>query len=125
MDGWDYFSVIRESNDSIDAVGLMTLLPSGSVPIEVNVTRHESGFTWSVRIARLDPAWLALSDSKRWKSVYLYATGEREARSGRGIDSTMGQCIAQTPNFRMNAPHHRARALCAALGRNRTVRSLV
>jgi hypothetical protein len=78
VDGWSYFRVVRESEDSIDAVGLMTLLPSGSVPIEIHVRRQEAGLFWLVQIARLDPDWLALSDSKRWNSVYLYATGERE-----------------------------------------------
>ena len=78
VDGWDYFRVVSETVDSIRAVGLMCLLPSGSVPIEVNIRRDEAGVTWSVQVARLDPAWLALSDSKRWKSLYLYATGERE-----------------------------------------------
>jgi hypothetical protein len=41
VDGWALFRVIQESQDSLDAVGLMTLLPSGSVPIAVNVTTDE------------------------------------------------------------------------------------
>lgn len=67
VDGWVYFRVIRESKESLDAVGLMTLLPAESVPIEINIKGHEGGFAWSVQIGRLDPPWLALSDSKRWK----------------------------------------------------------
>ena len=78
VDGWSYFRVIRESEESLDAVGLMTLLPSGSVPIAINVKAQQGGFAWSVQVAHLDQAWLALSDSKRWNSVYLYATGELE-----------------------------------------------
>ena len=78
VDGWDYFRVVRESKESLDAVGLMALLPSGSVPIQISVKGHESGFTWSMQIARVDPVWRALSDSKRWNSVYLYAAGEHE-----------------------------------------------
>jgi hypothetical protein len=82
VDGWAYFRVIRESKESLDAVGLMTLLPgesvSESVPIEINVKGDEGGFAWSVQIGRLDPPWLALSDSKRWRWVYLYANGDRE-----------------------------------------------
>jgi hypothetical protein len=78
VDGWVLFRVVQESDDSLDAVGLMTLLPSGSVPIALNIRADEGGLTWSVQSGLQDRAWLALSDSKRWNNVYLYATGERE-----------------------------------------------
>ena len=78
VDGWNSFYVIRESRNSLDAVGLMTLLPTGSVPIEINVSSIESGFSWSVQIGRLDSEWLGMSESKQWKQVYLYATGGRD-----------------------------------------------
>jgi hypothetical protein len=79
VDGWSYFRVIRESEESIDAVGLMTTLhPGKDVPIEMNVKARDGGFAWSALIGGLDPAWLALSDHGRWKRVYLYATGQRE-----------------------------------------------
>ena len=78
VDGWTLFRIIRESENSLDAVGLMSLLPTGSVPIEVSVTATESGLVWSAQVARRDPAWLSLSDSKQWNRVYLYATGELE-----------------------------------------------
>jgi len=78
VDGWTLLRVVQESDESLDAVGLMTLLPSGSVPMALNITADEGGLTWSVQAALQDRAWLALSDSKRWNNVYLYATGERE-----------------------------------------------
>jgi hypothetical protein len=78
VDGWALFRIVQESEDFLDAVGLMTLLPSGSVPIALNVRADDGGLTWSAQAALQDQAWLALSDSKRWNSVYLYATGERE-----------------------------------------------
>lgn len=78
VDGWNYFRVTRESSDSLNAVGLMTLLPSGSVPIEISVRGGDGSFSWSVKVGRLDPSWLALSESKQWNRTYLYATGERE-----------------------------------------------
>ena len=78
VDGWTLFRVVRESNDSIDAVGLMTILPSGSVPIAMKVSAEEEGLTWAAQVARQDRDWLALSDSKRWNRVYLYATGARD-----------------------------------------------
>src|SRR5688572_12629188 len=79
VDGWTLFRVVRESEESLDAIGLMTLLPSGSIPIAISVKAQEGGLAWSAQVARQDPDWLALSDSKRWNRVYLYATGERES----------------------------------------------
>jgi hypothetical protein len=78
VDGWALFRVVRESDESLDALGLMTLLPTGSVPIAINVSGDEQGFAWSAHIGRQDPHWLALSDSKRWNSVYLHATDGRD-----------------------------------------------
>jgi hypothetical protein len=83
VDGWGYFHVVRESSEFLDVVGLMTLLPERSVPIQINLKGHEGGFGWSVQVGRLDSAWLALSDSKQWMSVYLYATGGRESPGWR------------------------------------------
>jgi hypothetical protein len=78
VDGWTFFHVVRESNDSIDAVGLMTLLSSGPVPMAIKVSAGKEGLAWSVKVARQDRDWLALSDSKQWNCVYLYATGARD-----------------------------------------------
>jgi hypothetical protein len=78
VDGWELFRIIRESGDSLDAVGLMSLLPTGSVPIEISVNATQRGLVWTAQVARRDSAWLSLSDSKQWKRVYLYATGEVE-----------------------------------------------
>jgi hypothetical protein len=74
VDGWTVFRVVQETDDSLEAIGLMTLLPSGSVPIAVNVTRHQDGIAWSAQVGREDYEWLALSESKRWKTIYLYAS---------------------------------------------------
>jgi len=78
VDGWTLFKVVQEADDSLDAVGLMTLFPSGSTPIAVCVRATESGLAWSARLSLRDEAWLSLSESKRWKNVYLYASGDRE-----------------------------------------------
>ena len=77
VDGWRFFHVVRESNDSIDTVGLMTLLPGGSVAIAIKVSAADEGLAWVVQVARQDRNWLALSDSKQWNCVYVYATGAR------------------------------------------------
>jgi hypothetical protein len=78
VDGWSLFRVVRESDDSLEALGLMTLLPDGSVPISVTVKADEIGLAWSARPGLQDQQWLALSNSKRWNAVYLYATGGRD-----------------------------------------------
>lgn len=78
VDGWALFRVVQESDDSIDALGLMTLLPSGSIPMSVKIRADEAGLACSVQVGLQDQRWLALSDSKRWNSVYLFATGERD-----------------------------------------------
>ena len=76
VDGWELFRVVQEADDHLAAVGLMALLPGGSVPIAINVRAHQDGLAWSAQVGREDEDWLALSESKRWKSVYLYASGE-------------------------------------------------
>ncbi len=75
VDGWTIFKVTGESDASIDAVGLMTLLPSGSMPIALHVDSTDRGISWSARASLKDQAWLSLSDSKRWNNVYLFAGG--------------------------------------------------
>lgn len=78
VDGWALFRVVRESHDSLEGVGLMTLLPTGSVPMSVEIRAHEHELVWSARAGLQDQQWLALSNSKRWNAVYLFATGGRE-----------------------------------------------
>ncbi len=79
VDGWSLFRVVRESTQALDAVGLMTLLPSEAVPIDISVRAQVGGFEWAVRIGRQDDRWLTLSSDKQWKSVYLYATTGTES----------------------------------------------
>jgi len=76
VDGWTLFKRLRESDVSLDTVGLMTLLPSGSVPIALSVKTTEDGLVWSAQLSLRDENWLSLSDSKRWNTVYLYANGD-------------------------------------------------
>src|SRR5262245_14677250 len=50
VDGWTVFRVMRESTDSIEAVGLMMLLPDGSIPMAVSLRTTSNGITWSVQV---------------------------------------------------------------------------
>lgn len=81
----------------------MTLLPSGSVPIALNVTADEGGLTWSAQAALQDRTWLALSDSKRWNNVYLYATGEREVPPWTWGRQYQGRYFVLTPDMKRAA----------------------
>lgn len=78
VDGWNFFRIVSDSVDQLRAVGLMNLLPTGTVPIELHLKSTEQTLTWSVLVGRQDEAWESLSESKKWKSVYLYAGGESE-----------------------------------------------
>ena len=99
VDGWALFRVVHESDDSLEALGMMTLLPDGSVPISVSVKADELGLVWSARAGIQDQRWLALSNSKRWNDVYLYATGGRDeprwawGRECRGHKAANGASI--------------------------------
>jgi hypothetical protein len=98
VDGWGFVRVVRESPREVEAVGLMSLLPSGSVPIAVQVEATQTGLAWKAQVGREDGEWQAQSESKRWKSVYLFASGDRgepEWIWGEKYHGTLG---AQTPN---------------------------
>jgi hypothetical protein len=76
VDGWDFIRIVRESHESIEAVGLMWLLPNGLVPMAVHVEATAAGLAWAVQIGREDEDWRHQSESEKWKSVYLYASGD-------------------------------------------------
>jgi len=93
VDGWTSFHVTHETPLSLKVVGIMTILPADDLPLEVDVSRDSNGARYLLRIGLADERWYSLSESKRWKSVYLYATQDRnvdwtwsEPVSGQLID---------------------------------------
>jgi len=76
VDGWTVFRIVNESHDHLAGVGLMTLLPDGTAPISVTVRIQPAGIAWQAQVGLRTDAWLAMSDSKRWNSVYLHASGD-------------------------------------------------
>ena len=76
-DGWSYFYVIHESDELLEIAGLMTLLPEGAIPVTIRLLVDGHSVTWSARFGQLEPAWIALSTSKQWSRVYLFANGDR------------------------------------------------
>jgi hypothetical protein len=88
VDGWTSFHVIRETEVSLTAVGIMTVLPADDLPLEVEFSTESNETRYLVRVGLVDERWHSLSESKRWKSVYLYAT------QGRDIDWTWSEPIS-------------------------------
>jgi len=76
VDGWKTLRVVRETRISLRAVGLMHVLPASELPLEVELSREIGSTRYRVRVGSDDARWGALSNSKRWKVVYLYASGE-------------------------------------------------
>ncbi len=78
LDGWRMLRVVRENATSLQAVGIMHVLPTGELPLEVKLSREPTLTRYRIRIGCGDARWEALSHSKRWEAVYLYASGERD-----------------------------------------------
>ena len=92
IDDWHTFRLCRESASSIHAVGLMHVLPPAMLPLDVTLIREGDRCRHEVRLGVTDEAWRSLSESKRWKALYLLATEERPAavgvvRPNRGLAS--------------------------------------
>jgi len=98
VDGWGFVRVVRESPREVEAVGLMSLLPTGSIPIAVQVEATATGLAWKAQFGREDGEWQAQSESKRWKSVYLFASGDRREPAWVWNANHQGTLGEQTPN---------------------------
>jgi hypothetical protein len=98
LDGWALFKVIHETDESLESIGLMTLLPSGSAPIELRLDSTEKGLRWKAKVSLRDAVWLSLPDGKRWNSVYLFAHGDRAQPPWVWDRSYEGDAGSQTPD---------------------------
>jgi hypothetical protein len=78
VDGWRMLRIVRETAASLRAVGIMHVLPTGELPLEVELSRELGATRYWLRIGMGNACWDSLSNSKRWKAVYLYANGERD-----------------------------------------------
>jgi hypothetical protein len=78
VDGWRMLRILRETAASLRAVGIMYVLPTGELPLEVELSRELGSTRYWLRMGIGDACWDSLSDSKRWTAVYLYASGERD-----------------------------------------------
>ena len=78
MDGWRMLRLVRENATSLQAVGIMHVLPTGELPLEVELSREPALTRYRLRMGIGDARWDALSHSKRWNAVYLCASGGRD-----------------------------------------------
>ena len=79
LDGWRMLHVVEEADSYLRAVGLMYVLPTGELPVEVVLDREATSLAYELRVGTGGGSWAAFSESKRWKSVHLYATREAQA----------------------------------------------
>ena len=77
VDGWTSFHLAQECTESLRAVGTMALLPDGEAPVELQLSTETGKVQYLLRVGLVDEHWQSLSASKRWKSIYLYATQDR------------------------------------------------
>jgi len=78
LDGWRQLQIVRETAASLQVVGITYVLPGGELPLEAVLSRDSDSIRYWLRVGVDDSRWSSLTDSKRWKAVYLYATGERD-----------------------------------------------
>jgi len=80
LDGWKMFRLASETATSLRGVGIMHVLPSGVLPVEITLSTALRGIQYRVQIGVGDSQWDSLSESRRWEAVYLYASGERDEK---------------------------------------------
>ena len=67
------FHVLKETETSIQGIGIMYTLPVGELPVEISLSRAPNATSYQVWVGQADDRWSSLTESKRWKAVYLYA----------------------------------------------------
>ena len=79
-DGWLSFHLLEETALSLSAVGIMHVLPSSLVPMEVALTKTASALRLELWTGARGPQEPALSQSAWWKAMYLYAAEGQEPK---------------------------------------------
>ncbi len=74
VDGWTHLNVVEESTTNLRAVGIMWVLPPNKLPIDAEFLYDNGVIGYRILVGSDDERWAALTESKRWKVVYLYAT---------------------------------------------------
>lgn len=74
IDGWTLFNVVKETPKVLRAVGIVEVLPSGELPIDAEFSFIDGSIEYRILVGSDDQVWSSLTNSKRWNTVYLYAT---------------------------------------------------
>lgn len=71
--------MVAETPYALRLVGLSYVLPSSILPIDARFRFSNGSIEYALLVGSDDDTWRALSESKRWKAVYKYATEGVEA----------------------------------------------
>ena len=74
LDGFRFLKVLRETDSEISVVGLCYVLPASEVPMKLTLVKETEFTTYILLFGDLS----SQSAEKRWKAVYLYASGDAE-----------------------------------------------
>lgn len=74
VDGFTYLNVVEETPTALRAVGISYVLPSSKVPIDAEFRLASGAIEYRILVGFDGETWDALTESKRWKAVYLFAT---------------------------------------------------
>jgi len=74
VDGFTHLDVVKETATTLRAVGISYVLPSSQLPIDAKFRVARSAIEYRILVGSDDETWNALTEPKRWKAVYLYAT---------------------------------------------------
>lgn len=78
VDGWMFFRVVDETPTLLRAAGIVCVLPPNELPIDAQFRQVDGSIEYRVLVGTDDDEWRRLSESKRWKAVYAYATAGTE-----------------------------------------------
>ncbi|MEM7279202.1 MAG: hypothetical protein AAF385_13865 [Pseudomonadota bacterium] len=79
VDGFTQLNVVEETSTYIRIVGVSYILPFSLLPIDATFQYLGTKVEYSVLVGIDDDTWKGLSDSKRWKAIYLYAADRSQA----------------------------------------------
>jgi hypothetical protein len=78
FDGWATLQITKETSRKLSAVGLMHILPKGESPVEIDLSMQGQSIHYQLRFGDQSDQLAAMSESKRWKAMYLYAGGDAD-----------------------------------------------
>ena len=93
IDGWKFLNVVDETPTVLRAVGISYVLPSSELPVDAEFRFVGDAVEYRILVGTDGDAWDALSESQRWKAVYVYATEGAEPKWSwdRPVEGTLDE----------------------------------